>query len=62
NVDGTKNVRGTIKYTITLNIRISDTKGKQKFYVMNCGKENLILGLPWLREVNPIVDWEKGTL
>jgi hypothetical protein len=29
---------------------------------MNCGKENLILGLPWLREVNPIVDWQKGTL
>ncbi|KIJ06341.1 hypothetical protein PAXINDRAFT_92146, partial [Paxillus involutus ATCC 200175] len=29
---------------------------------MNCGKENLILGLPWLREVNPVVDWQEGTL
>ncbi|KIJ18390.1 hypothetical protein PAXINDRAFT_55043, partial [Paxillus involutus ATCC 200175] len=24
--------------------------------------ENLILGLPWLREVNPIIDWKEGTL
>ncbi|KIJ12507.1 hypothetical protein PAXINDRAFT_50527, partial [Paxillus involutus ATCC 200175] len=49
NVDGTNNVGGTIKYT-------------RKFFVMNYGKENLILGLPWLREVNSIVDWKEGTL
>ncbi|KIJ10589.1 hypothetical protein PAXINDRAFT_85798, partial [Paxillus involutus ATCC 200175] len=32
------------------------------FFVMNCGEKNLILRLPWLREVNPIVDWKEGTL
>ncbi|KIK74755.1 hypothetical protein PAXRUDRAFT_174725, partial [Paxillus rubicundulus Ve08.2h10] len=33
-----------------------------RFYVMNCGKENTILGLPCLREANPLIDQEKGTL
>ncbi|KIJ06508.1 hypothetical protein PAXINDRAFT_51895, partial [Paxillus involutus ATCC 200175] len=61
NVDGTSNIGGTIKYTVTLILRISDTEEKRKFFVMNCSKENLILGLPWLREVNPTVDWKEGT-
>ncbi|KIN95946.1 hypothetical protein M404DRAFT_164612, partial [Pisolithus tinctorius Marx 270] len=29
---------------------------------INCGMENIILGLPWLQENNPIVDWRMGTL
>ena len=29
---------------------------------MTCGKENVILGLPWLRKANPIVDWTTQTL
>ena len=26
------------------------------------GKHRIILGLPWLRKTNPIIDWEKETL
>ncbi|KIN99128.1 hypothetical protein M404DRAFT_155909, partial [Pisolithus tinctorius Marx 270] len=29
---------------------------------INCGTENVILGLPWLQENNPVVDWRMGTL
>ncbi|KIN94383.1 hypothetical protein M404DRAFT_49826, partial [Pisolithus tinctorius Marx 270] len=29
---------------------------------INCGTENIILGLPWLQENNPVVDWRMGTL
>ncbi|KIN94959.1 hypothetical protein M404DRAFT_53469, partial [Pisolithus tinctorius Marx 270] len=29
---------------------------------INCGMENVILGLPWLQENNPVVDWRMGTL
>jgi len=32
------------------------------FFVMSCGNENIILRLPWLKEVNPNVDWEKESL
>ena len=29
---------------------------------MNLGGENVILGLPWLREHNPQIDWHHGKL
>ncbi|KIO11694.1 hypothetical protein M404DRAFT_126531, partial [Pisolithus tinctorius Marx 270] len=29
---------------------------------INCGTENVILGLPWLQENNPVVDWRMGML
>ena len=29
---------------------------------MNLGNENMILGLPWLKELNPTIDWVKKTL
>jgi len=29
---------------------------------MSCGNENVILGLPWLKEANPNIDWEKESL
>ena len=32
------------------------------FLVTNLGGEDVILGLPWLQETNPQVDWEKGHL
>ena len=30
--------------------------------VTGLGKQKIILGFPWLRETNLIIDWEKGTL
>ena len=32
------------------------------FLVTDLGPEDVILGLPWLREVNPTVDWKEGVL
>ncbi|KIN93695.1 hypothetical protein M404DRAFT_50066, partial [Pisolithus tinctorius Marx 270] len=29
---------------------------------INCGTENVILGLPWLQENNPAIDWRMGML
>ena len=29
---------------------------------MNCGNKNIILGDPWLRKVNPLIDWEQRSL
>lgn len=33
---------------------------EQMFLVINCGKENVILGYPWLAKTNPRIDWGKG--
>jgi hypothetical protein len=29
---------------------------------MDCGNENVILGLPWLRNANPTINWDRQTL
>lgn len=30
------------------------------FLATNLGGENVILGLPWLRKVNPHINWQQG--
>jgi len=32
----------------------------ETFYCTGLGKQQIILGLPWFRENNPIIDWETG--
>ena len=33
-----------------------------RFLVTDIGKEDMILGLPWLKQYNPVIDWDKGTM
>ena len=46
NVDGSTNQGGIIHHKVTLHLQITETKEKREFLVVNCGQENLILGLP----------------
>jgi len=62
NVDGTTNENGLIRLTVSLTMRIGDKDERRNFYVIQCGNEDVILGLPWLREANPIIDWASGTV
>ena len=62
NVDGTPNKQGIIGYYVNLNIEIHGRKWKEQLLVTGLGKHRIILGLPWLRKTNPIIDWEKRTL
>ena len=56
NVDGSANQGGIICHKVTLHLRIAETEEKREFLVVNYGQENLILGLPWLQETNPLID------
>ena len=62
NADGSINARGKILFIASLFFKIRGITQKVCFYVMNCGSENVILGLPWLKEANPSIDWKKETL
>jgi len=58
NIDGTKNKSGIIRHCTWLNLKI----GKQNVLTRFLGKEEIILGLPWLKEHNPQIDWLQGTM
>ncbi|KIK51559.1 hypothetical protein GYMLUDRAFT_143497, partial [Collybiopsis luxurians FD-317 M1] len=62
NIDGTPNQAGQITHLAHLALTVDDQERWTDFLVTNLGGEDIILGLPWLRKINPEVDWEKGRL
>ena len=62
NIDGTPNKAGTITHFCQARLVAGDHDQEWDFLVTDLGPEDLILGLPWLRAVNPKVDWEDGTV
>jgi hypothetical protein len=67
NTDGsTHNKKVTKKVYLTYYIRCQKTGWKQrmisKFYVTTIGRDNIILGLDWLKENNPRINWKNGTI
>jgi len=45
-----------------LRILYNGKEDLQDFYIMDLGKDRLILGYPFLRMFNPQINWEKGKL
>ncbi|KIO11497.1 hypothetical protein M404DRAFT_20179 [Pisolithus tinctorius Marx 270] len=62
NTDGTQNSKGKILFSATLYFKVKGLVHQSFFHVINCGTENIILGLLWLQENNPIVNWRMGML
>jgi len=62
NVDRTENQAGRIKYSIPLYIQYNGKQRMTKFFVTNLGKEQAILGYPWLEEFNPEINWQNSRL
>ena len=51
-----------MKSYINLEFTIDKKKFKERFYVTGLGKQKMILGPPWLRKHNPIIDWKNRIL
>ena len=62
NVDGTPNLLGAITHTTTLTMEIGGEELEEQLMITSLGKHDVILGLTWLQERNPIIDWAEGTL
>ena len=60
NMDGTPNERGPIREVAELMLTYEGHSERAVFVVTCIGKENMILGLPWLSKHNPEVDWSTG--
>jgi len=62
NIDGTLNREGTITHYIRLKLKAGESLEEREFLVTDIGPEDVIIGLSWLREHNPHVNWKEGTM
>lgn len=60
NIDRSLNKNGSITEVAVLWMTIGDHSEKMVFTVTDIGPEDVIIGLDWLREHNPDIDWERG--
>jgi hypothetical protein len=59
NTDGSANQAGKIIQELRLPFTIGTTRHQETFYVSNTGRDNVILGMTWLQNYNPQIDWIK---
>ena len=62
NIDGSLNEAGSITHKVRLFLKVGQDEEKFDFFVTSLGPEKIILGLPWLRHRNPMIDWQQGTM
>ena len=62
NVDESLNKNGPIKFHTQLPTKIDGKTISTQFLISNLGKEDVILGLPWLDKINPKVDWTNKSI
>lgn len=57
NIDRTQNKAGSITHYAQLQLKVRSYEEVTKFLITDLGLEDIILGLPWLQQVNPQIDW-----
>jgi hypothetical protein len=62
NIDGSKNKAGLLTHFAHLTLTIGSWTEPTNFLITDLGPEDIILGLPWLKKVNPTIDWDSGEM
>lgn len=62
NIDGSSNSAGDITHFSRVAFTVDSITKQLDFLITDLGGEDIILGLPWLREENPLIDWKDGIL
>ena len=63
NIDGSSNSAGHITHSVRLLTSVDGNPPQLlEYLVTNLGTEDIILGLPWLRQVNPDINWKEGRI
>ena len=56
NVNGTPNKSGMVKYKTNIVLDYGWVRECQDLFILNCGKDEVVLGLPWLWAINPEIN------
>ena len=62
NADGTLNQLGKITEYVEVRMTIGDHSERIQLAVTKLGNPELFLGMDWLRDHNPSIDWTQGKL
>jgi len=62
NVDGTLNREGNITHMASMEISIQGRTHMQGFLITGIGENDIILGMAWLTEQNPCINWKEQTI
>ena len=60
NVDGTPNKKGDIIFYMDLEVRTGEKHTNMRFFLMDLGPQQMILGYPWFVANQPKIDWARG--
>ena len=56
-VDRTTNSKGNIIWETNVNLQFPKHRENIKLMVLNLGRKQIILGMPWLKKWNPVINW-----
>lgn len=62
NIDGTKNKIGSITHCTWVKTKIGEQETNTRYLITGLGKQDVILGLLWLKKNNPMINWELGQM
>ena len=57
NVDGTTNSKGNIVWETEVDLLFPKHQENVKLMILNLRRKQIILGMPWLKKWNPVIDW-----
>ena len=59
NIDGTKNLKGTIRWKAKTVLTLEDHSDPIELMILQLSKPRVILGMPWLKKWNPRINWDR---
>ena len=62
NIDGTSNNAGKVTHYTTLQLSIGPHKTKTRFAITDIDDQDIIIGIDWLKQHNPHINWKTGTI
>ena len=62
NIDGTLNKAGSITHKAQLKITFGKETRTVDFFITDLGQDRAVLGFPFLRDFNPNINWNEGTI
>jgi predicted aspartyl protease len=62
NIDNTTNKSGMITHYLNLNVVTKGIHKEMRFLITDIGREEILLGYPWLATFEPRFDWRSATM